>query len=370
MRRQVGSWLEDGRLGRSGLGLGLAERVGAAIVDRARASRADVPVPCGVAAVVAVGGATLGGAGKTPLALAVARALAAEGPVVFVGHAHRARPGGPRRVLPGDALEAVGDEALVAARALADLGPRAAVCVAPHWSAALAASAARDGEEPVAVVVDGGWRIARGPRSLRVLALDARRPWGAGARPPRGDLHGSREALVAAADVVARVGSSEPDGEALELTRTLVLPPLPRREDGAPPRVGLVTALAHPERLLQALARRGVRPVGHLRAADHGPVPPRELAALARATDVVLATAKCALHVEVASAALRGRPGGASRLLGPRATPVCLVEETLELSPELRARLAAFLRAARTPHAARRPPVGAPPPAHVGRCAP
>src|SRR5271155_2411411 len=73
--------------------------------------------------VVAVGGATLGGSGKTPLAIACARELARQGArVAFVGHAYRARPGRARVVLPSDALDEVGDEALVAALELAGEG--------------------------------------------------------------------------------------------------------------------------------------------------------------------------------------------------------------------------------------------------------
>ena len=51
-----------------------------------------VRVPDGVRTVT-VGGATLGGSGKTRIAIAIARALASRGErVVLVGHAYRARP--------------------------------------------------------------------------------------------------------------------------------------------------------------------------------------------------------------------------------------------------------------------------------------
>src|SRR5437660_8952765 len=73
-------------------------------------------VPAGVRA-VGVGGSTLGGSNKTPLAIALAKAIAVQGEqVVFVGHAYRARPRIARLVSPGDDIREVGDEALLAAR--------------------------------------------------------------------------------------------------------------------------------------------------------------------------------------------------------------------------------------------------------------
>ncbi len=88
------------------------------------------------AKVIAIGGATLGGSGKTPLAVACARRLAMDGhSVALVGHAYRAKPDRSRVVSPADAVEIVGDEALVAAQALEDVG--VAVVVGPGRQVAL-----------------------------------------------------------------------------------------------------------------------------------------------------------------------------------------------------------------------------------------
>ena len=79
----------------------------------------------GATRIVAVGGSTLGGSGKTPLAIACARELARGGArVALVGHAYRARPGRARIVSTFDPLAEVGDEALVAAHALEAQGVR------------------------------------------------------------------------------------------------------------------------------------------------------------------------------------------------------------------------------------------------------
>src|SRR6476469_6825755 len=75
------------------------------------------------ARIIGVGGATLGGSGKTPVAIEIARSLAARGEhVALVGHAYRARPRFARVVEVSDDVREVGDEALLAARMLAPLG--------------------------------------------------------------------------------------------------------------------------------------------------------------------------------------------------------------------------------------------------------
>ncbi len=123
---------------------------------------------------VAVGGATLGGSGKTPLAIACAEAMADGARVAYVAHGYRARPErAARRHAVDDDVATVGDEALVAARALAG---RASVVVAPSRQAALELAA----ERADVVVLDGVLQTHTAPRH----ALSPRRstpidPWGA-----------------------------------------------------------------------------------------------------------------------------------------------------------------------------------------------
>src|SRR5580693_1181686 len=69
--------------------------------------------------VIVVGGSTLGGSGKTPLAVACAQVLRRAGRrVALVGHAYRAHPGTARFVSPEDDVRSVGDEALECATRL------------------------------------------------------------------------------------------------------------------------------------------------------------------------------------------------------------------------------------------------------------
>jgi len=246
--------------------------------------------------VVAVGGATLGGSGKTPLAIACARELARQGArVAFVGHAYRARPGRARVVSPHDSLAEVGDEALVAAQALA--GHHVRVVVAS--SRVLAVELAARGTD--VLVLDGVLQTAPSRAFLSLLAVDEEEPWGlAEAVPPRGDLRAPVAALLAAADLVVRVGEGSPDARVSSGGARLgdtfyswgALRPL---------RVGLACALARPRRLLRSLARHGITPVATAFGADHGPI---SAGALCAPVDLWLATAKCALHVPATRAPL------------------------------------------------------------------
>jgi tetraacyldisaccharide 4'-kinase len=272
--------------------------------------------------VVAVGGATLGGSGKTPLAIACARELArarsSGARVAFVGHAYRARPGCPRVVQTSDPLPLVGDEALVAALELESAG--VPVVVGPDRASAVA-FAARIAD---VLVLDGVAQTQPVPATLALLAVDPEEPWGrAVAVPPCGDLRAPVEALLEAADAVVPVVEDD----------------VPFPWDtlrGA--RVGLVSALARPQRVLRSLARRGVVPRVVVRARDHTSVPTRALLQHERGDapiDVWVATRKCSLHV--------ARPTVAGE--GPRNDNLVVLPHAILLPPWLRDALGHVVRA-------------------------
>ncbi len=215
-----------------------------------RPLRAAIPSLC-------VGGATLGGSGKTPLAIACARHLASLGHrVALVGHAYGASPPrAPRRVLADDDPKLVGDEALECARALDGV---ATVLVARRKQDALD-EAARIAD---VVVLDGPLQLAPARATLSLLAVDARAPWGSGACPPLGDLRAPREALLAATDeVVSVAGSSRGVVHRGELLRW---------DEIAARRVGLVTGIARPGRVTELMCAHGVVPRCAVSFADHG----------------------------------------------------------------------------------------------------
>jgi tetraacyldisaccharide 4'-kinase len=293
-------------------------------------------VPRGVR-VVAVGGSTLGGSGKTPVAVACALELAARGArVALVGHAYRASPGAARVVTARDRLADVGDEALVAAQVLEPRG--VPVVVAPSRAAAVAFAA---GLADV-LVLDGTLQIAPVRAALSLLAVDTDEPWGrARSVPPRGDLRAPVEALLAWADAVVAVGEGEVrQGEigvgARVVSRGVFLgTSLVPWTALAGRRVGLACALARPERVLRFLARRGVVPVAVVRAADHRPLAPGAFRAHADDVDVWVATAKCALHAPPTLPPGRYPPDAS-----PSVAPLGTIEHALVLSPEVCARLA------------------------------
>lgn len=194
------------------------------------------------ARVVGVGGDVRGGAGRTPLAIALAGALG-EG-VVFVGHGYGGSATEPRVVEGGDDVRWVGDEALVAARTLCCpvvVGPRER---ALHFAAHLGSI----------LVVDRLLQARPVRLACSVLATHA-------PSPPA--------SLAQLADLVARIGSAD-------LKEVVAL------ERPAPARFGLVTSMARPERVVRSLAGLGLRAQTHVVRGDHAPFAARELRSLTR----------------------------------------------------------------------------------------
>jgi tetraacyldisaccharide 4'-kinase len=261
--------------------------------------------------VIGIGGAVLGGAGKTPLAVAVARALADRGErVALIGHAYRADPRGARVVAIDDAVAQVGDDALAAARLL--VGARVPVIVAPDRQRAVDHAAALGLR---VLVVDGLLQAAPARLAASVLVLDAAAPWGGGACPPAGDLRAPREALLAAADHVVVLGRGDRSAacpvEAIAIQSRIEgaidargdrssLADLGRR------RVGLFVAIARPGRIVAALRDAGIDPRPVIALADHAIPGAGDLArAAGTEVDMWLTTARCVVKLP---AAIGGAP--------------------------------------------------------------
>jgi tetraacyldisaccharide 4'-kinase len=282
------------------------------------------------ARIVVVGGATLGGSGKTPLAIACAEALHEAGAhVALVGHAYGASPNAARFVSEDDDVRVVGDEALLCRRHLSAKVP-VAVATARQKALDLGLSCAD------LAVVDGPCQTRPRRAALALLAVDATEPWGAGRCPPGGDLRAPVGVLLAAVDRVVAIAPESTAGHALQQSggrpvdrawvvsngATLNGHSIDWRDLGRY-RIGLWTALARPHRIVRALARHGISPVTVVTCADHGPARiPEERAA--RGIDLWLCTSKCRSHLP---AMLSG-------------IPVATLEYSLRLEPPLKAALA------------------------------
>jgi tetraacyldisaccharide 4'-kinase len=197
---------------------------------------------------IAIGGSVLGGTGKTPLAIAIAEHLAPRTRVAIVGHAYRARPSRSRIVRPDDSLAEVGDEALVCARR------GCTVVVGPTRQSAIdLACTIAD-----IVILDGVLQLSpRAALSILTVPDTAAPSW-----------------LEREADLVVHVESNL-DATGLEGLR-----------------VGLVTCLARPDRVVRALEARGVHVALHRAFRDHGPA-----GTLEGDVDLWVATEKCAMHL-------------------------------------------------------------------------
>lgn len=152
------------------------------------------------APVIVIGNFVAGGAGKTPVALALARLLVAQGErpaFVSRGYGGRAARGGPLRVNGQDA-DAVGDEPLLLAQA------------APTFvglDRAAAAALAVDEVGPTALVLDDGLQSRQVEPDLAIAVVDGATGLGNGLCLPAGPLRAPLDAQLPHVQAVVIVGA-------------------------------------------------------------------------------------------------------------------------------------------------------------------
>jgi tetraacyldisaccharide 4'-kinase len=271
-----------------------------ALYDRGLLGQARAGAP-----VVSIGNVAVGGAGKTPAAMAVAARLAARGRrVAVLSRGYGASRADARIVSDGARVllgaDEAGDEPALLARRL----PGVAVLCGPQRAALATTAVATLGAD--ALVLDDGFQHRALARDLDVVVLDAANPFGNGHLLPRGPNREPRAALSRAGLVwLSRVDQA--DASALEALRTLA-----REATGRAPvesrhapvdvvdgtlarslgraalrgaRVLAVSGLARPGAFRRTLADLGAEVVGERVFPDHHRFTERELEDALRAAD-------------------------------------------------------------------------------------
>lgn len=261
---------------------GVAARGAALRAGLLPAQRAPIPI-------LSVGGLEAGGTGKTPLCLELVRLAARAGyrpAVLSRGYGARSmgsRRGGATWKVPalageGDAARYGDEPPWLAARAAQHGG--AGVWVAPARIHAARAAAAAGAD---LAILDDGFQHRRLRRDGEIVTLGGRHPFANGRLLPRGPLR-EPPAALRRADVVVLAGvEPEAAGESAGRVRPWLrdgVPILSWRAmpallpvRGAGPAAGepvlLVAGIAHPERLLEAVARLGQPVAQHRFFPDH-----------------------------------------------------------------------------------------------------
>jgi tetraacyldisaccharide 4'-kinase len=280
--------------------------------------RAAVPVIC-------VGNFTLGGTGKTPAAIAIAKRLAAKGETpFFLTRGYGGTLPGPVRVDPAlHRASEVGDEPLLLARA--------APTIVARDRAAGAAFAQEAGAN--VIVMDDGLQNPSLHKDLSIAVVDARRGLGNAHVFPAGPLRAPLSVQLKQVQAILIIGAGPGAAPVTKLAQAHGLPLLRALLDPGPdtakaiaPRKALAFAgIGDPHKFFLTLTEAGIEATARLRFADHHPYTEEEAASiLARceAEDLVPVT------TEKDIARLSGQDGARGRLASAaRAIPVTLVPD-------------------------------------------
>lgn len=229
--------------------------------------RAPVPVLC-------CGNVTVGGAGKTTLALDLGVRLLRRGArVAFLTRGYGGQVRGVASVQPGDTAAMVGDEALLLA------------AVAPTWVAPDRAAAARAAVAAGAtvLVMDDGLQHPGLVQDLALLVVDGTAGFGNGRVLPAGPLREPVAAGAARCRAAVLIGGDEAGAAAMLPAALPVLRATLRPEVGLEGRLVLAFAgIARPAKFYATLALAGAQLAGRRDFPDHHSFTAGELRSLDR----------------------------------------------------------------------------------------
>ncbi|MCU0830512.1 MAG: tetraacyldisaccharide 4'-kinase [Rhizobiaceae bacterium] len=273
------------------------------------------PVP-----VVCVGNYTLGGSGKTPVAIALAQIARAEG--FKPGFLSRGHGGSNRTVRLIDAdvetAASAGDEPLL----LAEYAPVAAGADRLA-AAALLVQAGCD-----FAIMDDGFQSRRLEPSFSLLVIDARYGLGNGKVFPAGPLRAPLSGQLLKTDALAVVGEGQGADGVIRLAARAAKPVIPvvLKPQGARRWKGVqayaFSGIGHPEKFFRTVEGIGAKLVGRRPFPDHHPFTEADaltILAEARALDAqIVTTEKDAIRLAGAEGA-RGRLAAQLQILPVRA---------------------------------------------------
>jgi tetraacyldisaccharide 4'-kinase len=224
--------------------------------------RAGVPVLC-------VGNFTVGGAGKTPLALALAELLSEAGvKPAFLTRGYGGRDKGPTLVEPGARADTVGDEALL-------LAAEAPTVVSADRVAGAARAVAAGAE---AIIMDDGFQNPSLVKDCSIVAVDGETGIGNGLAFPAGPLRAPIHAQMPYASAVVVIGAGDAGRRVADFARGSGVPAFRGRigpEPAAPPlrgqRVLAFAGIGRPQKFFKTLADLGAIIAATEIFADHHP---------------------------------------------------------------------------------------------------
>jgi tetraacyldisaccharide 4'-kinase len=288
--------------------------------------RADIPVIC-------IGNFTLGGTGKTPTAIAIAKLLAARGATpFFLTRGYGGNLAGPVRVDPlSHRASDVGDEPLLLARQAPTIVSRDRAAGAAFAQAAGAS----------VIVMDDGLQNPSLHKDLSIAVVDGRRGVGNGHVFPAGPLRARLSAQLAQVHAILVVGAGNGVRQVEAFARTRGLPLLRTRLEPASDvarSIGARKAFAFagigdPEKFYLTLSEAGIDATARQSFADHHPYSEDDAAS-------ILARCEAEQLVPVTTekdiARLAGQDGARGRLAATAsAIPVTIVADDPRMLEQL-----------------------------------